>query len=189
MTVDEIFAKINSHMIEGVMLHDQMAEYYDFLNFHGYKRCHEYHAMKEFAERRALIRYYINHYNRLLPEEDAKNPAFIPVGWRMYTRQQVDAAAKKRAIRDAFTRWKQWETDAKELYENSVAELMSMGEPAASCKVRECLCGVEKELKWLERERMELEDIDYDLSVIYALQPEKHEKYAKKARKIGVKIC
>ena len=30
MTVSEIFEKLNSHLVEGVMLHDQLAEYYDF---------------------------------------------------------------------------------------------------------------------------------------------------------------
>ena len=47
MTIAEIYAKINEHMINGLMLHDQLANYYDFLGLEGYKRCHEYHYFKE----------------------------------------------------------------------------------------------------------------------------------------------
>ena len=40
MTVDEIFSKLSGHMIKGLMIHDQMSDYYDFLSLRGYKRCH-----------------------------------------------------------------------------------------------------------------------------------------------------
>ena len=43
MTIEEIFGRISQHMIRGMMTHDQLASYYDFLGLRGYKRCHEYH--------------------------------------------------------------------------------------------------------------------------------------------------
>ena len=63
MTVEEIFKKLLSHQIKGVMTHEQLANYYDFMSLHGYKRCHEYHAKREFNAMRKLQRYYINHFN------------------------------------------------------------------------------------------------------------------------------
>lgn len=59
MTVEEIFSKISAHMIEGMMFHEQMCNYYDFLGLHGYKRCHEYHYLCETIEHRKLERFYI----------------------------------------------------------------------------------------------------------------------------------
>ena len=46
MTIKEIYAQIAEHMIKGMMIHEQLANYYDFLGLKGYKRCHEYHYMK-----------------------------------------------------------------------------------------------------------------------------------------------
>lgn len=189
MTVEEIFAKINSHMIEGVMLHDQLAAYYDFLSLHGFKRCHEYHALKEFAERRGFVRYYINHYNRLLPEPEAKDPKAIPTGWHAYARQQVDGGTKQKAIKAGFERWKAWETETKEMYEKAYCELCDLGEIAAACKVKELVKAVDMELKGVDRKILELESVDYDLVAIYLCQDTEHEAYKAKEKEIGVNIC
>jgi len=39
MTVEEIFNKIASHMLEGLKYHDEMAKLYDFLGLYGYSIC------------------------------------------------------------------------------------------------------------------------------------------------------
>ena len=140
MTVSEIFEKLNSHLVEGVMLHDQLAEYYDFLNLHGYKRCHEYHAFCEFKTRRKVMRYYVNHYNRLPLAEKATNPKAIPENWYNYTRQEVDAGTKKRAVRDGFVKWVDWEKETKKLYEEAVCNLYEIGEIATAYR-SQCLQG------------------------------------------------
>ena len=31
MTVEEIFRDLSAHMVKGVMIHEQLADYYDFL--------------------------------------------------------------------------------------------------------------------------------------------------------------
>lgn len=37
MTVDEIFSQIAGHMVEGLMTHAQLADYYNFLGLRGYE--------------------------------------------------------------------------------------------------------------------------------------------------------
>lgn len=78
MTVSEIFAKLNSHMIEGIMLHDQFASYYDFLNLVGYKRCHKYRALHEMKARRKTLEYYTSHFGKLAEDIKATDPKVIP---------------------------------------------------------------------------------------------------------------
>ena len=90
MTVDEIFAEISAHMIKGLMVHTQLADYYDFLGLSGYKRCHEYHALKESCEYRGINRYFINHYNRLVPENEIEDPNIIPDNWYKYRKKIYD---------------------------------------------------------------------------------------------------
>ena len=189
MTVEEVFAKLNAHIIEGVMFHDQMAEYFDFLNLHGYKRMHEYHALDEFVERRSVVRYYTNHYNKLLPDAEVTDPEVLPANCRSYSRQQVDAGTKRRAIKDSFVRWRSWEAETKKLYEQSYSNLCDLGEIAAACKVRDLISDVDMELKGVDRMHIKLESIYYDLPTITLCQDELHELYAEKSRNIGVDIC
>ena len=189
MTVEEIFTAINSHMIKGIMFHDTMSEYYDFLNLHGFKRCHEYHALHEFCEHRSLARYFINHYNKLLKSDHEGYQKVIPTNWYSYMRSQVDANTKKRAIRDGFTKWKEWESATKKLYESLYCELCDMKEIAAACKVKELISCVDMELKHVDRTHVLLESIDYDMPTITLMQDGLHEKYADKTNGIGVSIC
>ena len=189
MTVEEIFSTINSQMINGIMFHDTMSEYYDFLNLHGFKRCHEYHALKEFCEHRSLVRYYINHYCKLLKSEHSQAQKTIPNNWYNYSRSQVDSSSKKRAIREAYTKWKEWELSTKKLYENLYCELCDIKEIAAACKVKELISCVDMELKYVDRTHVLLESIDYDMPTITLMQDGLHEKYADKTNGIGVSIC
>ena len=46
MTNEEIFNKLASHMIEGIMIHDEMSRAYSFLGLEGFKLCHEYHFLE-----------------------------------------------------------------------------------------------------------------------------------------------
>ena len=41
MTVEEIFTAIGTHMLEGIMMHEQISRAYDFLNMKGYTRDYE----------------------------------------------------------------------------------------------------------------------------------------------------
>ena len=78
MTVEEIYSEISAHMIKGIMMHSQLADYYDFLGLGGYKRCHEYHYLEETMYHRKLNRYFINHHNKLIPEMEVEDPKVIP---------------------------------------------------------------------------------------------------------------
>lgn len=189
MTINEIFAKIDAHMIEGIMFHDQMANYFDFLSLHGYKRLHEYHMLSEVASRRTLNRYFINHFDMLIPYSELTDPKIISDSWRKTNRMNVDISTKRRAVRDSFVRWKEWETVTKKLYEQSYKELCDINEIAAACKIKDLICDVDMELKCADRLSIMLYSIDYDMSSIYLCQDDMHEEYAEKSRNIGVDIC
>lgn len=77
-TVEEVFAKVAAHMVEGLMLHDQMSSYYDFLNLEGYAKCHEYHYWCENKNYICLKHYYTKHHSKLLKEIPVTDPSFIP---------------------------------------------------------------------------------------------------------------
>lgn len=170
MTASEIFGRINAHQIEGVMLHSQLAEYFGFLNMCGYQRQQECQAMSEFYEYQNTVLYFVSRFSHLLPESAAKDPEIIPKEWRKYTRQQVDAGTKRKAVRDAFSRWQSWENETKKLYEQAYADLHEIGEVAAAFEVKKLVQSVDCELERVERQRINLECLDYDLAAICAEQ-------------------
>ena len=189
MTIDEIFSQIAQHMIKGIMTHEQLANYYDFLGLKGYKRMHEYHYIDETCTYHGLCRYFINHQNKLIPYASVDNPNIIPENWYKYTRQDVDMNTKKNAIKNGFVLWVSWERETKTLYEKMYKELLEIGEVAAAIKIEELVCDADKELKKAERETLELRAIDYDMPVIISEQEKIHNCYQKKTKKIGVDMC
>lgn len=188
MLVEEIFAKIKNHMLEGMVFHDQMARYYDFLNLGGYKRCHEYHYFEETLGYRKLCRYFMNHYHMFIPYDDMDNPQVIPDSWYKYTRQEVDSGTKRSSVKTGIEKWVDWEKKTKKLYQDMYKELMEMGEVAAAEKIMCYVKDVDCELKCAERKHINLESIGYDLSTIVYEQEEFHEKYRKKLEKLCTEL-
>lgn len=184
MTVAEIFSTLSSHMIKGIMIHEHLSNYFDFLSLRGYKRCHEYHYLQETCTHRKLCRYYINHFHKLIAESPIENPKVIPDSWYRYTRQDVDNGTKKTAIKNAFELWKNWEIETKELYEKSYKDLLELGDIGATNLICELIKDVDYELKQVNRKLLELKSIDYDLSIIVPAQTEIHNHYKSKEHKV-----
>lgn len=78
MPVIDVFAKVSDRLIDGMMMHEQMADYYNFLGLDGFKRLHEYHSLCETISMRRIHRYFIDHCNRLLPVANTKHIDAIP---------------------------------------------------------------------------------------------------------------
>ena len=186
MTVDEIYSRLSAHMIKGLMTHEQLANYYDFLGLKGYKRCHEYHYLDETCGYRKLCRYFINHHNRLVPYSDVDNPDVIPQSWYRYSRQDVDPNTKSNGVRNGVNIWVDWEKETKHLYEEMYTELINIGEVASAMEIKKFICDVDKELKKAERKQLELKAVDYSLEYIMQCQHDVHEKYKEKMKELEI---
>ena len=182
MTVDEIFKNLSSHIVRGVMIHTQLSDYYDFLNLHGYKRCHEWHCKKEMHMMRRLHRYFINHYNRLIEEDAIENPDVIPSSWYRYKRQEVDINTKRSAVKSGIEKWVSWESETKDLYQKMYKELMDLGDVAAAKKICKLVKSTDCELKWAQRKHINLVAADYSMSYILGEQDYLHDWYKDKMR-------
>lgn len=179
MESHEIFQGLIDHSLKGVMLHSQLAQYFDFLNLHGYKKMSTYHAKMELCSLNKMKAYYLNHYNRLI-KEHYEDPNAIPEGWYEHVRQDVDINTKRQAVKDGFTKWRDWEKDTKKYYSDMYKELNEIGEIASAMKLSICIEDVDKELKWVERKLLELQSSDYAMDFILDEQQYYHEFYKKK---------
>ena len=186
MTVEEIFSQISKHMIEGVMIHAQMADYYSFLGLKGYSKCHEYHFISENSNFRKLSWYYLKHFNKLIPEMPNNNPNVIPTAWFKYKRQEVDTSTRKTAIQGGIEKWVNWEYNTKMFYQNMYKELINLNEIAAACEIKKYIMDVDEELAHAQQKHLEDKSIDYDIFDIMAKQEDIYKKYCKKIKELDI---
>ena len=184
MTIDEIFSKLSAHTIRGMMIHEGMANYYDFLGLHGFKRMHEYHYLSETLMNRKVQRFFINRYNRLIPDSEIDSSSVIPAAWYKTTRQAVDKSTKRAAVESVMLEWVTWEKETCDLYSKMYMELEAKGEIVAAEFVCNMIKDVARELKKAERMHIKLESTDYDMSYIVQCQHELHEKFKRKTKEI-----
>ena len=182
MTIEEIFSTLSAHMTEGIMMHQQMADVYAFLNLCGYKKCQEYHYYEESKNYRCLNNFYVEQYYKLIPQKEIHNPDIIPQSWYKYEKINVDANTKRTTIKDMMEKWVNWEKDTKKLFETCYKELYEQGEIYAAMKISTFLEDVGKELKGAQKKLLDLNSSGYDLSIILEEQDSLHKKYKKKIR-------
>ena len=179
MTVSEIFTQLSIHMIEGLMIHAQLSDYYNFLGLKGYSECHNYHFYSESKNYRRASDYYLTHYNKLVPEGQVPDPQAIPANWFNYMRQSVDYDTRKSAMQSGFDRWIIWESDTKNLYEELYKNLIELGEIASAEFVKELIVDVSEELKDAQQFALENFAVNYDISLIMDKQDKLYKKYKK----------
>ena len=180
MTVEEIFNKLASHIIQGIMIHDEMAQAYEYLNLFGLSKCHTSHALEEKKSFKQLSYYYTTHYFKLLQIEEITRPKLIPENWYKYTTQVVDAGTKRNAVKEFMEKWVKWEQDTKQLYQEMRQELCNIGEVAAALYIDKYILDVTKELCHAQKKLVRFETIGYDIIKIIEWQDEWEKKYNKK---------
>jgi len=186
MTVEQVFQKIASHMIEGVMTHDELTNYYDFLGLSGMKTLHKYHAICEYIGYQKLCKHFISCHNKLIQTDKVNSQiSVIPENWYNYTRVEVDGATKKSAIKSGLNMWWNWEMKTKQLYEDMYKELCDLEEYTDAEMVLSLLHDVANELKCANREYLSKKAVDYDLGYILGEQDAMHEHYKCKLKEIG----
>lgn len=186
---EEVFKVIGSRQKSALGFHSQMANLFDFLSLHGFKRLHEYQYMSESAEYRSICRYYINHHNKLIICDLDSDIQVIPQDWVEYTRFDVTPQVRKQAVEKAFKEYRTWESDTKELYSHCTKRLMELGWVSDSLKVGSMVNDVDQELKTLDRLMLRLQVTSYDPIEMADMQDELHEHYRVKTKEIGVDIC
>lgn len=181
-SVDDVFAEINARQIAALMMHDQMADYFDFLGLSGYKRLHLYQYFTESKERRDVAHYYINHHGKLIPDRFEGNVQMIPESWRSANRMSVGKSTKQKAVEDGFSVYLGWEQATKDVYQKYATALREQGCVADAIFVDRLVEDVDNELERLERIITDLITSGYDPVYIVESQKELHDKYKKKMR-------
>ena len=186
MTEEEIFSQLAQHMIEGLMVHSQLSDFYNFLGLKGFAKCHEYHFYCENGGYRKLVDYYMKHYHKLVVETPFSNPDVIPENWYNFTKQQVDSNTRKTSIQTGFERWVKWEKDTKKLLESMYNELVKINEIASANEISCFINDVDEELTFAQEKLLCYKAIDFDIVEIMSRQEDLYKKYEKKIKEIDL---
>ena len=68
-----LYSELINRMKQGVEMHEQLADYYSFLNLPGYQKCHEYQMLCELLTYRKAKDMYLKEYNKLVQPSFANN--------------------------------------------------------------------------------------------------------------------
>lgn len=184
MTTEEIFSKLSAHSIRGMMVHDQLSNYYDFLGLSGFKRCHEYHYLHETHGHSELNHFYISRYNKLVEDAQVDSSSVIPANWYKYMRQDVDASTKREAVEVGLRAWVDWEHETKAALREAYKALSDLGKVSAAEYVCDMIRDNDEEIKAAEKMLLDLEAVNYDMTYIVEMQDRLHKKYKKKLKTV-----
>ena len=183
-TCHEIFNTICSRQIEALMLHDQMADYFNFLGYSGYKCMHEYQYFSESVAFRDTKKYFMSHHNMLIKDSAISDPKIIPTDWYSRERKEANESVKLKAVRDGMTLYHTWEKDTLKMYEECAKMLLENGSILDYEYVLCLIKDVSEELQEIEKIILNLISTDYDTVHILNSQRMLHEKYKKKMKSI-----
>ena len=200
--VQQLYSDLINRMKQGVEMHDQLADYYNFLNLPGYQKCHDYQMLCELLTYRKAKNAYMREYNQLVQPNvmmgmtnmgnnggnmNGNNYAnVIPTNWYKYTRYDVDASTKRNAVRDGFKRWIDYEKETKQYLTEMAKKLEQADERDAARKLDFLIDHVEKEIETAEEKMMALENAGYDMNYILQEQDPQKQKYARKIRNLNM---
>ena len=71
--LQSLYSELIEHMKKGVEMHEQLADYYGFLNLPGYQKCHEYHMLCELLAYRKAKHEYMREFHQLVPPSEMFN--------------------------------------------------------------------------------------------------------------------
>ena len=187
----EIYQKYIDNQLVGIMLYEQLSNCMDFLGFEGYKREFEYYHFEETIERKHFMRYYINHYSKLLKDQQINQIEIIPSQYYNYEREDITKEYKMKYLKESFLTLREYYINTIELLNQLIKDLVNKNviQDMYIFKDRlECYC---QRLKYLDRHLMHLEDIGYNINTIKTfIQPELHEQYRNKMKeKYNVEYC
>lgn len=185
MYITEILGKLADRQVGGLMIHEQMADLFDLLNLHGYKRWHEFRFIEEGINMRLTKRFCISMTESLAVTSDVSDPRGLPSTFLNKKRQEI--TNKLEIVIGAFEKIKSWEEETlillNSLYISS--QQIKAGEIAQFIMTN--IKHVADELKYINRELQTLRDVS-NLDIIIDKQDKIHENYRNKIKDVTEKL-
>lgn len=167
MTSEDVFSKISSHMIKGIMIHEELANYFGFLKLCNYEREQTKRYVSESKSLAKLHSYYTGHYCKLFPKTSIEIPSVIPEAYFGHESSELDAKDIRSSVKSIFERWVEWEEETKALYVECYIELRdNISDVTAAIMVMDLIKDVDEELMKAKNHWYVLKNSNYDIVLI-----------------------
>lgn len=181
MAVEEHYINVITRLLDGVMFHEQMSIYYNFLGLNGFSKCHKYHYLSELKSYNCLLEYYINKYNKLIKVKPNTDINIIPQNWYKFTKLDVDVSNIRSGIKTGLSKWLEWENETLNIFTEAYKYVFDV-DVTFGFLLKELIYDVECEIKTINESILKNKAIDYDIIVIMSEQDAYCKKYKNKIK-------
>ena len=122
MDCKEAMLSVIRRQVEGVMYHNEMVDYYTFLNLNVLKTVHKKQTKEELSNLQKTKSNFIKIFG-ILPVYTATDPKVIPTDWEMKTTKDIDELSLRLLIESSLNDYLDWEEQTCEVYKNAACIL------------------------------------------------------------------
>ena len=169
MNMYEVWSKISSHQITGLMYHFQFADMFYFLGFNKLGKDQECHYHEESESLRKNHCFVLKHHNKVITVGHAAGVELIPSTWSKHTMDDVDKNTRKNHVTSIFDSWLAWELKTKEFYGEMYNTAMEQHAYVDACRIKEMILDVEDELVHIHECINKLKMHEYSLEAMLSL--------------------
>ena len=181
MAIEEQYINVITRLLDGVMFHEQMSIYYNFLGLKGFSKCHKYHYLSELHSYNCLLEYYINKYNKLINIKPNTDINIIPQNWYKFTKLDVDVSNIRGGIKTGLSKWLEWENETLNIFKESYKYVFDVDVTFGDL-LKNLISDVEGEIKTINESILRNKATDYDIIVIMSEQDAYCKKYKNKIK-------
>ena len=182
MSVRDVWTRVATHQLEGIMFHGAMVEYFQLMGAYGFE------AMQQCQQREELCKYYkttqyiLINYGGLVKTDTEYRPNFIPEEWYSNGYDVNWPSEKWRGYyQSAFNHWLDWEKSTCTFYENAYEEIHSLENTYIHVSdIKSLYNDANNEVEEVKNLIRQLTAVDWDIFKIRDLQKKLYNKYRKK---------
>ena len=160
MTCQEAMLAIIKRQTEGLMYHDEMTDYYTFLNLGLLKKIHRRQTEEELRALQKVKCDFITAFG-VFPDYDITDPKAIPASWMQKTSDEADEPSLKILIQANLMKYLQWEEETCKIYKASAKTLKENMNFHLHREVCEMIEDVQKEIHEIKELQSEAMLYDY----------------------------
>lgn len=169
----KIMSCVAKRKLEGVMVHDALADAFLVMNLYGFSEFHRKREKAEFKEFHKVKDYIIERHGEIPSTDGATiEDTSILYFHKKYNRENLNSETKRKICSYLFEYIVDWESETIELLSGKYKELMSHGAIAEAIYVANMIEDTDKELEGFIRCHTRYEDTNYDIVDIYEEQDE-----------------
>ena len=180
----ELIKQVNDRYIDALAFHRTSADAFAFLSLYGFAQIHEYQYTEEAQTQRRLKLFLTRTYNHLISDAGAQTFDLLDAKIKNKKRSELQAADFWQAAQSAFSKYRQWEAETLELYEEITQQLSSSGDVVGSDYVKNLAVSINLELQYITDLMTAYNAIDWSMEQIRAEQDALQEKYIYRVREL-----